>query len=294
MDKPNNHSSMEKIKFINPNKEFEKYLIRAGAQLLPAPSKKDRCESPPAKKQKSSSLIPSKDMSKVGQSQNHMQSQHHHSSHHKSSSSSSSSNNHGGHHHRHDHSNHHNSNHHHQKDNYNFGTISSSSSKNHQASKQHASTQQTKPKPSSSFVDIFGKPLVYNQTQETSSSRPPNSVSTSQSTSGYSSVNVTSSNSTPANHSSTATTNSTSSSNPPSNSMSNPPSNHSSVNSTPNLPCFVVLQNRIACLNDCDRLQKIVDIVEESGEFNMTSTKFEFDLKRLDKRTLSTIESLIN
>lgn len=233
-------------------------------------------------------------MSKVGPSQNHTQSQHHHSSHHKSSSSTSSSNNHSSHHHRHDHSNHHNSNHHQLKDNYHGASTSNSSSKNFQASKQHVPANQTRPKTSSSFVDIFGKPLVYNQSQDTPSSRPSIPNSATQTSSNHSNITLNPATSTPAINNSIATTNSTSSSNPPSNSMSNPPSNHSSSNSTINQPCFQILQNRIACLSDYDRLQKIVDIVEESGEFNMTSTKFEFDLKRLDKRTLSTIESLIN
>lgn len=63
-NKPNDASTVEKIKFINPTREFEKCLIKSGAQLLTAPVKKERSNSPPTKKQKSSSLIPSKDMSK--------------------------------------------------------------------------------------------------------------------------------------------------------------------------------------------------------------------------------------
>lgn len=52
-----------------------------------------------------------------------------------------------------------------------------------------------------------------------------------------------------------------------------------------------MIQTKISCLSDCDRLQKIVDIVEEAGEwFNLTPKKFEFDLKRLDKKTLIRIE----
>lgn len=96
--RPNDKFITEKIKFINPNKEFEKYLYKSGAHLLtnsvkketniksptpPPPSalppvkkekrdsptinvKKERHDSPPpVKKYKTSSaLIPSKDMSK--------------------------------------------------------------------------------------------------------------------------------------------------------------------------------------------------------------------------------------
>lgn len=157
-NKTNNHTTVEKIKFISPNRDFERYLIKSGARLIPAVGhqarpehrrkghdKRDRCESPPAKKQKS--LIPSKDMSQ-----------------HKSSSSFSK------------------------------------------------------------FVDIFGKPIVYSHQKDP----------------------------------------------------------------------LMLIQNKIANLDD-ERLQKIVDIVEDAGEwFNITSSKFEFDLKRLDEKTLKIIGSLID
>lgn len=56
-----------------------------------------------------------------------------------------------------------------------------------------------------------------------------------------------------------------------------------------------LIQAKISCLSDSDRLQKIVDIIEEAGEwYNVTSKKFEFDLKRLDKKTLSRIERCLH
>lgn len=55
------------------------------------------------------------------------------------------------------------------------------------------------------------------------------------------------------------------------------------------------IQTKISSLTDRDRLQKIVDIVEGAGEwFNLTPKKFEFDLKRLDKKTLHRIEKCLN
>lgn len=172
-NKSNDASTIEKIKFINPNREFEKCLIKSGAQLLTAPVKKERSDSPPAKKQKSSSLIPSKDMSKQ-QQQPQSQSQ-------------------------------------------------PQPLPSPQPQQNHNQNHQLKPQTSKSkeFIDIFGAPLAYNG-------------------------------------------------------KSNP---------------LLDIKTKISSLSDCDRLQKIVDIIEEAGEwFNLTPKKFEFDLKRLDKKTLHRIE----
>lgn len=93
----------------------------------------------------------------------------------------------------------------------------------------------------------------------------------------------------------------------PNNNNDNQPSNHhqrpqilnankvtSQASHTPT-DNFKLLQAKITALTDSDRLQKIVDIIDESGEwFNLTSKKFEFDLKRLDKKTLHKIEKCLN
>ena len=235
-NKPNDSLTTEKIKFINPNKEFEKCLIKSGAQMLSSTVKKERSDSPPAKKQKSSSLIPSKDMSKqpptpqsqLSQSQSQSQSshqlqqqpqphQHHHHHHH--------------HHHNHHHSSSQKSSQHNQSYHVN---------RDQPATKPIQTPQPaaTKPKPSRDFIDMFGAPLVFNsQTKQNAKEEP---IKEDSLVSGND---------------------------------------------------LQQIQIRISSLSDSERLQKIVDIVEEAGEwYNLTSKKFEFDLKRLDKKTLSKIE----
>lgn len=196
-NKSNNASTIEKIKFINPNREFEKCLIKSGAQLLTAPVKKERSDSPPAKKQKSSSLIPSKDMSKQQlhqqiQQQQIQQQQQQLINHQQSQQQPQQQQ---------------------QLQPHSQPQPQQNHNQNHQ-SKPHTSK-------SKEFIDIFGAPLAYNG-------------------------------------------------------KSNP---------------LLDIKTKISSLSDCDRLQKIVDIIEEAGEwFNLTPKKFEFDLKRLDKKTLHRIE----
>lgn len=182
-NKSNDANTIEKIKFINPNREFEKCLIKSGAQLLTAPVKKERSDSPPAKKQKSSSLIPSKDMSKQQLHQQQQQQQQ-------------------------------------QPQSQSQSQPLPSPQPQHNHNQNHQLKPQTS-KSKSEFIDIFGAPLAYNG-------------------------------------------------------KSNP---------------LLDIKTKISSLSDSDRLQKIVDIIEEAGEwFNLTSKKFEFDLKRLDKKTLHRIE----
>lgn len=244
-NKPNDASTIEKIKFINPNREFEKLLIKSGAQLLKVPVKKERSDSPPAKKQKSSSLIPSKDMSKQLQPQlNHQET--------------------------------------------------------HNDSSNNLSLLTDPPKPSSKqFIDVFGAPLLYhsnNSSSNTTSSASTNSSNNSNHTNSNS-TNTGSSISHPAStHNSVSNTSVT---NPNS---TNSLSNHNSTSSNNNNNNksekrdehhfdLQSIQSKIASISDSERLQRIVDIVEGGGEwYNVTPKKFEFDLKRLDRKTLLKIE----
>lgn len=284
-NKEDKNSTVEKIKLCNPNREFEKLLIKSGAQLLNAGPKKSRSDSPPTKKQKSSSLIPSKDLSnKTAQT---------HTSHVSSTHSSHS----------------------------NKAPQATSSSHEHfRNNSNNQSNKQFLP-PQKDIVNLFGLPLVYNN-KPGSSSGNSNHNSNSSSSSNHnnnnntinttnttittnnnhasgssrdlSSRDTTSSNSGSRDNSSFRDTNASSKDN---NTTSNSSSSHNS-NSTSGESSksdLQMIQARIACLNDRDRLQKIVDIVEDSGEwFNLTSKKFEFDLKRLDKKTLTRIEKCLH
>ena len=57
---------------------------------------------------------------------------------------------------------------------------------------------------------------------------------------------------------------------------------------------LVELYKRINELQDGDTLQKIVDIVEHSGTFELTSTTFDFDLCILDSVTLESIKQFLD
>lgn len=253
----------EKVLFLNPHRDFEKCLIRAGAQLTSTKSnksEKQRSVSPPIKKRKAeSSIIPSKDMNKIN-----------------TSSTQSHSNGH------------------------------------------HKDKEPTVPKESKNFMDVFGAPLVYTKKQATSNN---NSNQTSNNTNNHknhdhhhhnhhshhhqqqqhqekekdrekekdkshNNSNNHGGNHTSSNHHTSSSTQSSSSTPPPSKDAPQPqapPDN------------FQILQAKISALTDCDRLQKIVDIIEESKEwFNLTPKKFEFDLKRLNKRTLHRIEKCLH
>jgi len=47
-------------------------------------------------------------------------------------------------------------------------------------------------------------------------------------------------------------------------------------------------------LKDSSLLQKVADILETTGHFELTETTLEFDLCALDKTTIKKIESSIN
>lgn len=259
----NDATSIKKVKFINPTKEFERLLQKSGAQLLKCPTKKERSDSPPAKKQKSSSLIPSKDMSRQSQSQpqpaNHVQ-----------------------------------------------DTLQTSSSSNNRH--QTMQSQSQPPKTSSKqFIDVFGAPLLYHSNNPSSSTTPSTSASTT-TTSTYGSTTNSNSNSLINNSlltsQSTASTPVTSVATTKHNSASNHSSSSSSHNNVnynnirlkadrkdEHFFYLQSMQSKISCISDSDRLQRIVDIVEGAGEwYNVTPKKFEFDLKRLDRKTLVKIE----
>lgn len=327
---------MEKIKFINPNREFEKCLIKSGAQLLTVPVKKERSDSPPAKKQKSSSLIPSKDMSKQPLPQSQMQPQtqtqpqqnHNHHNHHHNSSKpqnqnhhNSSNNQHTNHHNHKQHQHnqlkqqaHHHHHHHHQQPNQ----------PQPQSQSQQQPTTKHKPKSSKSkeFIDIFGAPLAYNTqdsgrsndirttTHETKSvesrlkheSKIANEIHVKRERSGSKEPHSRHESRNNDNHTKPDTKSNDSHTKE---SKSSRQSKHDSRKEQHDVQIKVeqqlvidplqVIQAKISCLTDCDRLQKIVDIIEEAGEwFNLTPKKFEFDLKRLDKKTLNRIERCLS
>ena len=56
---------------------------------------------------------------------------------------------------------------------------------------------------------------------------------------------------------------------------------------------LVELYKKLNDIEDSDSLQKIVDIVENSGSFEISSTEFEFDLCVLDAHTLNAIKQFI-
>lgn len=56
---------------------------------------------------------------------------------------------------------------------------------------------------------------------------------------------------------------------------------------------LIVLKKKISELRDSDLLQKIVDIIEETGMFNLTSTSIDFDLMKLDKYTIKRIKTCL-
>lgn len=260
-NKPNDATSVQKIKFIHPTKEFERLLQKSGAQPLKVPMKKERSDSPPAKKQKSSSLIPSKDMSKQSQSQptNHVQDSH----------NNSSSNN-----------------------------------------RQQILQQQPQPPKTSSkqFIDVFGAPLLYHSNNPSSTTTPSTSASTTNSTHNNNNLTTNSlinnsllttqsttptlvTNATASKHSGASNHSSGSSSSGTHNNNNNTISGTKSEKKDEHFFDLQSMQSKISCISDSERLQRIVDIVEGAGEwYNVTPKKFEFDLKRLDRKTLFKIE----
>ena len=57
---------------------------------------------------------------------------------------------------------------------------------------------------------------------------------------------------------------------------------------------LVDLQQKIANLNDKKELQRIVDVVESSGSYQMSSTTFDFDLCTLDVQTIRRIQHCLS
>ena len=57
---------------------------------------------------------------------------------------------------------------------------------------------------------------------------------------------------------------------------------------------LVDLQQKIANLNDKKELQRIVDVVESSGSYQMSSTTFDFDLCTLDVQTIRRIQQCLS
>lgn len=325
---PNSSSKKEKLTFYNPNKDFERCLLKAGAQVISmTKDKKERSDSPPAKKQKSSSLIPSKDMSKqanqaksTSNTTHHNHSSSHHSSsqqhHHHSKNSSQQSHSHSYHGHGANHGSHNSAG---SSSNHTISNLHNNhSSQNHQAShhqsSKKSSSQQSLPKSKTStkeFMDVFGAPLVINNNKSHKVANGRDVVE------GNGDVAFTINESPPPiatriPHKPSQTTVGQSHNAPKS---TVPRSHHRHQQVKPNEPPqvapiappqaqalpivtqldpFQAIQAKISTLTDCDRLQKIVDIIEESGEwFNLTPNKFEFDLKRLDKKTLHKIEKYL-
>ena len=53
------------------------------------------------------------------------------------------------------------------------------------------------------------------------------------------------------------------------------------------------IYNKLNSIEDSDVLQKIVDIVEDTGTFEITPSTFDFDLCRLDSNTINTIKTCL-
>uniref|UniRef100_A0A6G1SL18 Protein ENL n=1 Tax=Aceria tosichella TaxID=561515 RepID=A0A6G1SL18_9ACAR len=346
-NKPHSLIRLEKVKFNNPPKEFEKLLLKSGAQLISiTKDKKERSHSPPAKRQKSSSLIPSKDMCK--QSIQSSQNNNNRSQSPASQSGGSSSNSLFGNHisHQNNHHSIHDNNRHSIHDNNRHQTSTKPSSQ------QQASSLPKTKSSSREFIDVFGAPLVYNNSKShrsngckdnsdnhkevtfTVSERSPLPPITHQKSPQ---LPVSQSNNSQSHHHKSSNHHShhhrhhTHQSHkhnhtkhqaetqltpqqapqkvpkkepqppPPSQPQQQQPPPPQQQPPPPQPQAFIThsdpfttIQNKIASLTDCDRLQKIVDIIEESGEwFNLTPNKFEFDLKRLDRKTLSRIEKCL-
>lgn len=57
---------------------------------------------------------------------------------------------------------------------------------------------------------------------------------------------------------------------------------------------LIQLYKRLVALKDSNLLQRIADILETTGRFELTETTLDFDLCSLDKTTIKKIESSIN
>lgn len=57
---------------------------------------------------------------------------------------------------------------------------------------------------------------------------------------------------------------------------------------------LIQLYKRLVALKDSSLLQRIADILETTGRFELTETTLDFDLCSLDKTTIKKIESSIN
>ena len=57
---------------------------------------------------------------------------------------------------------------------------------------------------------------------------------------------------------------------------------------------LVELQHKITNLNDKKEIQRIVDVVERSGSYNISSTSFDFDLCTLDTNTIRRIQQCLS
>ncbi|KAI8480284.1 Myeloid lymphoid or mixed-lineage leukemia (trithorax, ) [Branchiostoma belcheri] len=72
---------------------------------------------------------------------------------------------------------------------------------------------------------------------------------------------------------------------------------HKMSNGQPNneyLNELLELHQRIVTLKDRQHLQRIVNLIEETGHFNVTKTTFDFDLCRLDKVTVRKLQSCLD
>ena len=291
------HLRYERIKFINPNKEFEKCLLKSGAQMVSGPRKSPLLNdgivkterSPPPKKQKSS-IIPTKDMYTKSTHTNGTSSheQQHQSQISRPSSQSAVS-------------------HPHPQlaptdsapgsnkgtDSFMdfFGTsISSKPTNNHHSHQHHnqhhnnnnnnhsSNTRLTPPPPPPPIVaPVHTAPVPIPQ------ANVPMKSSSAQPSIRKEKKPRLNDDSSKLKHSSSAHKSNGSSHS----------SNHKSSNQA-YLTDLALIQTKLANLSDCDRLQKIVDIIDESGDwFNITDTKFIFDLERLHKKTLHKIEKYL-
>lgn len=57
---------------------------------------------------------------------------------------------------------------------------------------------------------------------------------------------------------------------------------------------LIMLQRQLSELQDADLLQQVVNIIEDSGLFELTSTSVDFDLMRLDRSTVRRIKSCLS
>lgn len=57
---------------------------------------------------------------------------------------------------------------------------------------------------------------------------------------------------------------------------------------------LIELQRKLQLLRDRSRLQRVVDVIEKTGQFNITSSTFDFDLCSLDKTTVIRLQKCLD